>query len=62
MTWQKVEIHAHDELLHIGSGRRTVEAKIGRVWVKLRTLGKIRRHDTIPLSLFKEIHGNKEPT
>lgn len=37
MQWKHYRIHAHDEVPHIGSGHRTVLAKVGRKWVRVKS-------------------------
>jgi len=37
MQWSNYRIHANDELRSIGSGRRTVLARVGRKWVRIKS-------------------------
>ena len=37
MEWKNYRIHCHDELPYIGSGHRTVMAKVGRKWVRVKS-------------------------
>ena len=37
MEWKSYRIHAHDEVTRIGSGHRTVLARIGRKWVRVKS-------------------------
>lgn len=37
MEWKHYRIHAHDELPVIGSGHRTVMAKVNNEWVEVRS-------------------------
>jgi len=36
MQWNSYRVHAHDEL-RLGSGRRTVLARVGRKWVRVKS-------------------------
>ena len=37
MEWKSYRIHAHDEVTRIGCGHRTVLARVGRKWVRVKS-------------------------